>query len=93
MAHITVHLTAHLPKDFGTERHIVHEGQAKHIIIATLYTLTAHEHHPDPTAIPAKTPPPQGPKDPVTPFHIDHLLQSRAPPHLGPSRRGIAVAS
>ena len=28
LAHITVHPTAHLPNDLGTERHIVLEGQA-----------------------------------------------------------------
>ena len=64
LAHITVHPTAHIPKDFGTERHIVLEGQANHIIIAALYTLGANECHSDPTAIPAMPPPPQGPKIP-----------------------------
>ena len=86
LAHITVHPAAHLSKDFGTERHIVLEGQAKHIITAALYTLAAHEHHRDPTTIPAMPPPPQGPKDPVTPFHIDQLLSRRATPQLNPSR-------
>ena len=86
LAHITVHSTAHLPKDFGSERHIVLEGQA-------LYTLAAHKHNWDPTAIPAMPPPPQGPKDPVTPFHIDHLLSRRATPHLHPSRIELAIAS
>ena len=38
-----------------------------------LYTLAAHERHWDPTTIPAMPPPPQGPKDRVTPFHIDQL--------------------
>ena len=36
LAHITVHPTAHLPKDLGTERHIVLEGQAHHIITTAL---------------------------------------------------------
>ena len=36
LAHISVHPTAHLPKDFGTERHIVLEGQANHIVTAAL---------------------------------------------------------
>ena len=45
LAHITVHPTPHLPNDFGTERHIVLEGQTHHIITAALYTLAAHEHH------------------------------------------------
>ena len=57
----------HVGKDFGTERHIVLEGQAHHIVTAALYTLAAHEHHWDPTAIPAMLPPRQGPNDPVTP--------------------------
>ena len=90
LAHIIVHRTAHLPKDFGTERHIVLEGQAHHIITAALYTLTAHERYWDPTAIPAMPPPPQGPKDPNTTIHIDQLLSrhrivghpGHAPPNL-----------
>ena len=61
LAHITVHPIAHLPKDFVTQRHIVLEGQAHHIITAALYTLAAHEHHWDPSDIPAMPPPPQGP--------------------------------
>ena len=61
LAHITVHPAAHLPKDFGTERHIILEGQAHHIITTALYTLAAHECHSDPTTIPAMPPPPQGP--------------------------------
>ena len=93
LAHITVHPAAHLPKDFGTERHVVLEGQAHHIITAALYTLAAHERHWDPTTIPAMPPPPQGPKDPVTPFHIDQLLSRRATPHLHPSRIELAIAS
>ena len=93
LAHITLHPAAHLPKDFGTERHIVLEGQAHHIITAALYTLAAHERHWDPTTIPAMPPPPQGPKDPVTPFHIDQLLSRKAPPHLHPSRIPLAIAS
>ena len=93
LAHITVHSAAHLPKDFGTERHIVLEGQAHHIITAALYILAAHECHWDPTTIPAMPPPPQGPKDPVTPFHIDQLLSRRATPHLHPSRIELAIAS
>ena len=84
LAHITIHSATHLPKDFGTERHIVLEGQAHHIITATLYTLAAHERHWDPTTIPAMPPPPQGPKDPIRPFHIDQLLSCRATPNLGP---------
>ena len=93
LAHITVHPTAHLPKVFGTERHIVLEGQAHHIITAALCTLAAHERHWDPTAIPAMPPPPQGPQDPVTCFHIDQLLSRRATPHLHPSRMELAIAS
>ena len=93
LAHITLHPAAHLPKDFGTERHIVLEGQAHHIITAALYTLAAHERHWDPTTIPAMPPPPQGPKDPVTRFHIDQLLSRKAPPHLHPSRIPLAIAS
>ena len=93
LAHITVHPAAHLPKDFGTERHIVLEGQAHHIITAALYTLAAHERHWDPTTIPAMPPPPQGPKDPVTPFHSDQLLSRRAAPHLHPSKIATAIAS
>ena len=93
LAHITVHPAAHLPKYFGTERHIVLEGQAHHIITAALYTLAAHERHWDPTTIPAMPPPPQDPKYPVTPFHIDQLLSRGATPHLDPSRRGLAIAS
>ena len=93
LAHITVHPAAHRPKDFGTERHIVLEGQAHHIITAALYTLAAHEHHWDPTTIPAMPPTPQGPKDPVTPFHIDQLLSHRATPQLHPSRIELAIAS
>ena len=85
--------SSHLPKDLGTERHIVLEGQAHHIISATLYTLAAHERHWDPTAIPAMPPRPQGPKDPVTPFHIDQLLSRRATPHLNPSRIELPIAS
>ena len=92
-AHITVHPTAELLKDFGTERHIVLEGQAQHIITAALYTLAANEHHWDPTVIPAIPPPPQGPKDPVTPFHIDQLLRRSTTPHLHPSRIELAIAS
>ena len=42
LAHITVHPTAHLPKDFGTERHIVLEGQAHHIITAALSIFSLH---------------------------------------------------
>ena len=38
-------------------------------------------------------PPPQGPNDPVTPFHIDQLLSRKAPPHLHPSRIPLAIAS
>ena len=38
-------------------------------------------------------PPPQGPKDPVTPFHINQLLSRRATPHLHPSRIELAIAS
>ena len=45
LAHITVQPAAHLPKDFGTERHIVLEGQAHHIITAALYTLAAFHDH------------------------------------------------
>ena len=67
LAHMTVHPTAHLAKDFGTERHIVLEGQSHHIITATLCTLAAHEHHWDPTAIPAMPPPPKAPKIPSAP--------------------------
>ena len=37
--------------------------------------------------------PPQGPKDPVTPFHMDQLLSRRATPHLDPSRIELAIAS
>ena len=92
-AHITVHPAGHLPKDFGTERHIVLEGQAHHIITAALYTLAADERHSDPTTIRAIPPPPQGPQDPVTPFHIDQLLSRRATPHLHPSRIELAIAS
>ena len=90
---IIVHPTAHLPKDFGSERHIGLKGQAHHIITAALYTPAANEHHWDPTAIPAMPPPPQGPKDPVTPFHIDQLLSRRATAHLHPSRIELAIAS
>ena len=93
LAHITVHRAAHLPKDFGTERHIVLEGQDHHIITAALYTLAAYEHHWVPTTIPAMPPPPQGPKDPVTPFHIDQLLGRRATPHPHPSRIELTIAS
>ena len=93
LAHITVDPAAHLPKDFGTEHHIVLEGQAQHIITAALYTLPAHERHWDPTTIPAMPPPPQSPKDPVTPFHIDQLLSRKALPHLHPSRIPLAIAS
>ena len=93
LAHITVHPTAHLPKDFGTERHIVLEGQAHHIITAALYTLAAQEHHWDPPSISAMLPPPQGPSDPVTPFHIHQLLRRRATPNLHPSRIELAIAS
>ena len=85
LVHITVQPTAHLPKDFGTERHIVLKGQAYHIITAALYTLAAHEHHWDPTTILAMPPPPQGPKEPATPLHINQLLRCRATPHLHPS--------
>ena len=93
LAHITLHPTAHLPKDFGTKRHIVLEGQAQHVITAALYTLAAHEHHWDPTAISARPPPLQGPKDPVTPFHTDQLLRCGATPHLQPARTELAIAS
>ena len=93
LAHITVHPTAHLPKDFGTERHIVLVRQAQHIITAALYTLAAQEHHWDPSAIPAMLPPPQGPQDPITPFHIDHLLRRRATLHLHSSRIELAITS
>ena len=93
LAHITVHPTAHLPKDFGTEHHIVLEGQAHHVITSALYTLAAHERHWDPSAISAMPPPPQGPKDLVTPFLIDQLLSRRATPHLHPSRIELAIAS
>ena len=72
---------------------MVLEGQAHHIITATLYTLATHERHWDPTAIPAMPPPPQGPEDPVTPFHIDQLLSRRATPHLHHSRMELAIAS
>ena len=75
------------------ERHIVLEGQAHHIINAALNTLAAHERHWNPTTIPAMPPPPQGPKDPVTPFHIDQLLSRRATPHLHPSRIELTIAS
>ena len=93
IAHIIVHPAADLPKDFSRERHIVLEGQAHHIITAALYTLAAHERHWDPTTIPAMPPPPQGPKDPVTPFHIDQLLSRRGTPHLHPSRIELTIAS
>ena len=93
VADITVHPAAHLPKDFGTERHIVLEKQARHIITAALYTLAAHERHWDPTTIPAMPPPPQGPKDSVIPFRPDQLLSRRATPHLHPSRIELAIAS
>ena len=52
-----------------------------------------HERHWDPTTIPAMPPPPQRPKDPVTPFHIDQLLSRRATPHLHPSRIELTIAS
>ena len=78
LGHITVHPTAHQPKNFVTERHILLEGQAQHIITAALNTLAAHEHQWDPTAIPAMPPPPQGPKEPVTPLHIYQVLRRRA---------------
>ena len=91
LAHITVHPAAHLPKDFGTERHIVLEGQAHHIITAALYTSAAGDHRWDPTTIAAM--PPQGPKDPVTPFNIDQRLSRRATPHLHRSRIELAIAS
>ena len=93
LPHISVDRTAHLPKDFGTERHIVLEGKAHQIITAALYTLAAYEHHWDPTAIPAMPPPPQGAKDSVSPFHIDQLLSGRATPQLHPSRMELATAS
>ena len=93
MAHITVHSTAHLPKDFGAERHIVMEWQAHHIITAALYTLAAHNHHWDPTAIPVMPPPPQGPNDPVTALRISQLISRGANPHLQPSRIELAIAS
>ena len=93
LAHIIVHPAVHLPKDFRTERHIFLEGQAHHIISAALYTLAAHERHWDPTTIPGMPPPPQGPKDPVGPFHIDQLLSRRATPHLQASRIELAIAS
>ena len=38
-------------------------------------------------------PPLQGPKDPVSPFHIDQLLRLKATPHLHPSRIELAIAS
>ena len=60
---------------------------------SNLYTLATHECHWDPTTIPAMPPPPQGPKDPVTPFHIDQLLSRRATPHLHPSRIELTIAS
>ena len=72
---------------------IVLEGQAHHIITAALYTLAAHKRHWDPKTFPAMPPPTQGPKDPVTPFHIDQLLSRRASPHLHPSRIALAIAS
>ena len=56
LPHITIRPTAHLPKDFGTERNIVLEGQAHHIITATLYTLAAHEHHWEPDSHPSDAP-------------------------------------
>ena len=93
LAHITVRPAAHLPKDFGTKRHVVLEGQANHIITAALYTLAAHERHWDPTAIPAMPPLPQGPTDPVSPLHIHQLLSRRATPHLHPSRIELTIAS
>ena len=93
LAHTTVHPAAQLPKDFGTERHIVLEGQAHHIITAALYTLATHENHWDPTAIPAMPQPPQGPQDPVTSLHIGQLLSRRATPHLHPSGMELAIAS
>ena len=93
LAHITVHPAAHLPKDFGTERHIVLKGQAHHIITDALYTLAADERHWDPTTIPAMPPPPEGPKDPVTPFHIDHLLSRRATPQVHSLRIELTIAS
>ena len=92
LAHITVSPTTLLPKDFGTERQIVLEGQGQHIITAALYTLAAHEHHRDPTIISAIPPPPQGPKEPPAPIHIDQLLRRTATPHLHPSRMVVAVA-
>ena len=85
LAHITVQPTAHLPQDFGTERHIVLKGQAHHIITTALYTLAAHEHHWDPTTILAMPPPPQGPKEPASPLQINQLLRRRATPYLHPS--------
>ena len=91
-AHISVHSTAHLQKDFCAGRNIVLEGQAHHIITAALHTLTAHEHHWDPTAIPGMPPRPQGPNVPVTPFHIEQLLSRRATPHLQPSRIELSIA-
>ena len=93
LAHVTVHPAAHLPRDFGTERHIVLEGQVHHIITAALYTLAAHERHWDPTTIPAMPPPRQGPEDPVTPFHIDQLLSRRATAQLHSSRIELTIAS
>ena len=93
LADITVLPTAHLPKDFGMEHHIVLEGHAQHIVTAALYTLAAHEHHWDATAITAMPPPSQGPKDPINPCRIDQLLCRRASPHLHPSRMEIAIAS
>ena len=38
-------------------------------------------------------PPPQGPKDPVSPFNIDQHLSRRATPHLHPSWIELAIAS
>ena len=72
---------------------MVLERQAHHIITAALYTLAAHEHHWDPTAIPVMPPPLQGPNHPVTPFHIDQVLSRKATAHLQPYRIELAIAS
>ena len=79
--------TAHLPKHFGTERHIFLEGQDRHIITAAPYTVAGHEEHWDPTAIPAMPPPPHVPTDPVSPLHIHEPLRRRATPHINPPQK------
>ena len=86
IAQISLHPTTHLPKDFGTDRHIVLEGQAAHIITVVLYTLSAHESHSDQTTIQAKPPLVPDSDDPVTPTHRPiHRLHSQphSPPHEG----------